>query len=84
MDVGRVRENDSGSEFRVDKGSREAGQSSERRIKTKEDKAFGEDMLNRSLIDLRQIDKKRVGIMFKNILGLPREGEGGGSCPRFT
>lgn len=84
MDVGRVRENDRRSEFSVDKESGETGSRSESRVKTKEDKAFGEDMLNPSLTDLRQIDKKRVGITFENIFGLHMEGEGGDSCPRFT
>ena len=84
VDGGRVRENDRGNEFSVDKGSGETGPSSERRVKTKEDKAFGEDTPNPSLISLRPSIDKKSESMFKNIFGLLMEGEGGDGYPCFT
>jgi len=60
--MGRVRANHRGNAFSVDRASGETGQSSERRLKTKEDKAFGEDMPNLSLTSLRpSIDKRSMG-----------------------
>lgn len=58
----RVREKDTVNELSVDKRGGETGSSSERSIKTKEDKAFREDTPKTSLIDFTMSIVKKESV----------------------